>query len=694
VYTPFAEYMMKMIRQGSWEWSMIKTLNDSTGTKAKKAKLMLQAVANLRRKDELKEKLESCIGLKDDEMPALLLLEEEHFERMDFNKVVLVAGSWHYDCSQIASAMQTVEANFEYKEPASVGKSRFPTLQQSTDHIQTVGPSIVVYFRTEVATTTDPTASEIEFMRGLVQCPTMTDVIIVTRNGKDSLSENWKIWVSHLSSLKVHRIKIDMTEGRRGGVACLEVDAVACQPLCHIIEETLSSAEETLRQKMGTFHRKFDEMCELVLERVRESQDNKNQLYMEKTMESFHVQVGSCCSASKDDVDECIEEFANNTNGCNQFHLPNKQFLESAFAPRREIRHDFEEQPCKKFLQEVILGQLIQQSAKFASEAYTAFVEQYIEKIMTFFMEESGRKKQEANESGNKLLESYMASYENEFGRAFDETLVQLKNSKKAQAQEIRKTFLETVCSSVEDFEDFRSTRSIISKDAYVSMYVGIVVIEATPLLEAMIMPLIQDGADEYQRMIDNALRFYSLRVTNAPSGGQRTMKDIQKENIELHKTVEHLRELADNLQNNLQRKEITSVALETELHEQVDALQNDLQTKDKKTVDLDQGVNQLREQIDDLQNIVQKKDDEINSERSRPACWMFKEGHHWIPYKAAQDAEIEAAHQQRRQEVTINLPSGVAYKLSFPENDIDNWVQVNLTSGRQCPIRRLLTSK
>lgn len=309
-------------------------------------------------------------------------------------------------------------------------------------------------------------------------------------------------------------------------------------------------------------------------------------------------------------------------------------------------------------------------------------------------MEESGRKKQEAKESGSKLLASYMASYENEFGRAFDETLVQLKNSKKAQAQEIRKTFLETVCSSVEDFEDFRSTRSIISKDAYVSMYVGIVVIEATPLLEAMIMPLIQDGADEYQRMIDNALRFYSLRVTNAPLGGQRTMKDIQKENVELHKTVEHLRELADNLQNNLQRKEITSVALETELHEQVDALQNNLQTKDEKTVDLDQSVNQLREQIDDLQNIVQKKDDEINSERSRPACWMFKEGHHWIPYKAAQDAEIEAAHQQRHQEVTINLPSGVAYKLSFPENDIDNWVQVNLTSGRQCPIRRLLTSK
>merc|ERR1719362_2676296 len=106
---------------------MIETLNDSTETKAKKAKLKLQAAEKLRRRGDLKEKLESYIGLKDDEMPALLLLEEEHFERMDFNKVVLVAGSWHYDCSQIASAMQTVEADFEYKEPASVGKSRFPS---------------------------------------------------------------------------------------------------------------------------------------------------------------------------------------------------------------------------------------------------------------------------------------------------------------------------------------------------------------------------------------------------------------------------------------------------------------------------------------------------------------------------------------------------------------------------------------
>merc|ERR1712129_279118 len=160
---------------------------------------------------------------------------------------------------------------------------------------------------------------------------------------------------------------------------------------------------------------------------------------------------------------------------------------------------------------------------------------------------------------------------------------------------------------------------------------------------EAMMMPLIQDGADEYQRMVDDALHFYSQRVVvpNMISGGQRTMKDIQRANVEL----------------------------ETQLHGQVDDLQVDLQRKDQENVDLDQRMNQLREQVDDLQNNLQKKDDELDSFRSRPGAtpvtdgvrWVFQEGPRWIPYEPTQAAEIEAAREQGRQDVTIKLPSGVA---------------------------------
>jgi len=512
----------------------------------------------------------------------------------------------------------------------------------------------------------------------------------VTRNGKASLEDSWK---SHLPSLKVHSINIDMTEGRRGGDSCLEVDAVACQPLCHIIEETLSSAKETLRQKMGTFHRKFDEMCELVLEGVRDSQNRNDQKYMEKTMESFHAQVGSC-SASKAD-DESKEEFEDKISECNNFYLPNQKFLESAFAPKREICNDFEEQPCKKFLQEVILGQIIQQSVKFASEAYTAFVEQNIEKAMTFFMDSSQRTQVEP---GSKLLENYMECYESDLGRKFDKMQDDMQKAKRSQVQEARTVFLETACSSVEDFEDFRTTRRIISKDAYVSMYVGIVVIEATPLLEAMMIPLIKDGADKYQRMIDDALHFYShpAIMPNITSGGQRTTKDIQGANDELGKMVEQLREQVNNLQKDLKNKERANT-VDTELHGQVRALEKVLKKKDEENFDLEHMEKQLCEQVDHLQKDLQQKDDELNSLRSRPTAapvasgpsWAFQENTHWIPYEAPQNAEIEAAFQQGHGHVTIQLPSGSSYKLTFPEGREERWVQVNLTSHFPRRIKR-----
>ena len=40
-------------------------------------------------------------------------------------------------------------------------------------------------------------------------------------------------------------------------------------------------------------------------------------------------------------------------------------------------------------------------------------------------------------------------------------------------------------------------------------MYVGIAIIEATPLMEAMMVPFIHSDAQKYQTYVDNALKFY-----------------------------------------------------------------------------------------------------------------------------------------------------------------------------------------
>jgi len=63
--------------------------------------------------------------------------------------------------------------------------------------------------------------------------------------------------------------------------------------------------------------------------------------------------------------------------------------------------------------------------------------------------------------------------------------------------------------SSPEEFQDFRIAQRFLTKERYVSMYVGIVIIEATPLVEAMMMPLIHNGAHKYQTYVDDALKFY-----------------------------------------------------------------------------------------------------------------------------------------------------------------------------------------
>lgn len=211
-------------------------------------------------------------------------------------------------------------------------------------------------------------------------------------------------------------------------------------------------------------------------------------------------------------------------------------------------------------------------------------------------------------------------------------------------------------------------------------------------------IPLIKDGADKYQRMIDDALHFYSQPaiMPNITSGGQRTMKDIQGANDELGKMVEQLREQVNNLQNDLKNKERANT-VDTELHGQVRALEKVLKKKDEENFDLEHMEKQLCEQVDHLQKDLQQKDDELNSLRSRPTAapvasgpsWAFQENTHWIPYEAPQNAEIEAAFQQGHGHVTIQLPSGSSYKLTFPEGREERWVQVNLTSHFPRRIKR-----
>lgn len=215
---------------------------------------------------------------------------------------------------------------------------------------------------------------------------------------------------------------------------------------------------------------------------------------MDKTIHKFQEHEESL------KFDSSMEE--DSESDASKFFLPGELMLSRVFAPSG----DFEEQLCRRFLREIVVGQLVQKATEFAEKAYEAFIEPRIKDVMNFFVQGIA-----LTQPVEQLLESMMASYEREYGERFDEVLeLRLrKQARKKEAEELAEQFMETAESSVEDFRDFRTARGLLTKPAYISMYVGIVVIEASPLLEAMMMPLIQNGAREYQNMIDVAVNWY-----------------------------------------------------------------------------------------------------------------------------------------------------------------------------------------
>jgi len=155
------------------------------------------------------------------------------------------------------------------------------------------------------------------------------------------------------------------------------------------------------------------------------------------------------------------------------------------------------------FLREIILGQLITQAKKFAEAAYAVIVEKLVLETMKFFT--SGVR----NQGSGRSLEDFMAAYENENGKKFDELLALKQSKQKTAAKEATEKFQTLTKTSPEEFLDFRIAQRFLTKETYVSMYVGIAIIEATPLVEAMMVPLMDNGAKIYGAYFDSALKFY-----------------------------------------------------------------------------------------------------------------------------------------------------------------------------------------
>jgi len=501
VFTRFGEHLMGLIGCSSWENPAIKLLTNQKVTRKNKAKEMLKVAERLKRlKADLKDKLADSIGLTENKIPAMLSIELN--TSMTFDKVELVAGSWHYNCEDLADRLRLDGVRFDYIRPP--GQKPAKTLKECAERIQRVSPSVVVWFRTAAVPTLDPTDAEKRFMASLLHCATVTHVIIVVPEDKlkptspEETEEYQTNWVNQLPEIKLQTIKIKMETKDIGGITHLVAEEDdACQELCGMIQNIITSeAREMLQNKVDTYNRTFDCMCEEVVRGAKDSQRAKDQRSLEKSPDKFQDYIGSL------KLDSNVEEdFA---SLCKEFHLPGDQLLFHAFASKG----DFEEQICRKFMREIIMGQLIQQAAKFASKAYTVFVEEMTEEVMNFFTEGTA-----FAEAGDRLrvFQNSMYGYEKENGEMFDAVLELRQQRKRKEAKEAAEQFEETADTTVEDFQDFRTVHSFYSKHAYVSMYVGVVIVEATPLLEAMIMPLIQNGDGAYRNVIDDALNFYRI---------------------------------------------------------------------------------------------------------------------------------------------------------------------------------------
>jgi len=417
-----------------------------------------------------------------------------------YNKVALVSGSFHWSCRDLAQVLRTDEVAFHYLEPLAGGQAR--PLKDCGKDIQTVSPSIVVWLRGASYATADPADAEKQFMKSLVQCQSVTHVVIVAHSSQKAKSpqdsEDYEgRWVNEMPDIEVETITMTMEEA---ATKHLTVHADACQLLMERITQILQfEAEEKFQRKIQTYCGEFDVLCSRFTAIAQDSQSRNYERYMDKNVESFHLQIDahmSDVSKGGGKIDETIASEVKNV------HLPDAKFLCSAFGQVGE----FEESVCRIFLREIIIGQLTRQAKKFAEEAYRIFVEPLVQRIMDFFKE--GVKHQGSGQG--RSLEDFMAAYENENGKKFDELLaLKQRKEKKTEAKEAAEKFQMLTRSSPEEFLDFRIAQRFLTKETYVSMYVGIAIIEATPLVEAMMVPLIHNGAHKYETCFNDALQFY-----------------------------------------------------------------------------------------------------------------------------------------------------------------------------------------
>jgi len=507
VFTPFADYMMRLIGCGSWEEQVIDTLTQPGVARQTKADEMVGAMRWLSNKEvdvKLKDDISEHLGLEEGKKKSKML-STTAVQSMTYNKVSLVSGSFHWNCRDLAQALHTDGIDFHFLEPLSTGQAR--PLKECAKDIQTFSPSIVVWLRGASYATADPADPEKQLMKSLVHCQSVTHVIIVGHKSAKSKSpqdsEDYEgRWVNEMPDIEVETITMTMEE--EPTTKHLTVHADACQLLVERITQILpGEAEEKFRRKIQTYCGEFDILCNHFTACAQDSQRKNYEKYMAKNVERFHSHLDTFMSdLTKELTKEGVKIDEAITNEVKTFHLPDITFLCSAFGQIGE----FEESVCRIFLRDIIIGQLTKKAKKFAEETYGIFVEPLVQEILTFC--EEGVKHQGSVQG--RSLEDFMAAYENENGTNFDDMMaLKQQRQKKKEAKEAAEKFQMLTKSSPEEFMDFRTAQCFLTKETYVSMYVGIAIIEATPLMEAMMVPLIHSGGQKYQAYVDHALKFY-----------------------------------------------------------------------------------------------------------------------------------------------------------------------------------------
>jgi len=232
--------------------------------------------------------------------------------------------------------------------------------------------------------------------------------------------------------------------------------------------------------------KQLERLCFAIMDSVRTAKTAQDSRFMMKTVDTFRVNFDNFDKRTPppNPLPEHLKNLKEGDDVENQ-KIPPQTFLEKAFVAEDQ----FQEQPCRTFLRDWILGQLADAAKDFADWAYNKHAKYLIdaEGVMDIFVE------------GNACnLEKIMNDYEREYGKQFEELLSKMQNAKtKDEKQEALASFQTETASRMEDFQDFRNLCRLLTKESYIKMYVGVVMIEAMPCLDAMMMPLIQKGAEK-----------------------------------------------------------------------------------------------------------------------------------------------------------------------------------------------------